>query len=162
MDVSTITAVSAIVIALASLAVSVLEARAARQHNRVSVTPILQIYRVRKYGDLRVGLQLRNVGLGPAVIVSTEVTLDESVIGKWDRDSLTLIVGPNKPTPKFSALYDGSVVPAGDDRFLISINSFKEEPHAWFWELIASRLTVVICYESVYGGEHFKASKHPR
>jgi len=65
-SVSDITAVSAIVIAVFSLVVSIREARVAWQHDRHSVKPILQISRVKQHSDERVGLKLRNVGLGPA------------------------------------------------------------------------------------------------
>ena len=102
MSINAITAVSAIVIALASLVISITEARATRRHNRNSVKPVLLVVRVKKYDDLRAGLKLRNVGLGPAVIVDTVVTLDGNVIGKWDRGSLDLIAGSDKPVPKFS------------------------------------------------------------
>lgn len=162
MNAGVITAICAIVIALASLAVSIVEARANRKHNRVSVRPVLQLIRVKMHGDLRVGLELTNVGLGPAMILDTDVTLDGIAIGKWDRNTFDLMLGSNKPPPNFSALYDGAVIPAGDDRFLIFIDNFKANSHAWFWELIAHRLSVEITYESVYGGENFKIAKHPR
>ena len=90
MDVGTITAVSAIVIAVASLSVSIVEARTARRHNHQSVKPILQINRVNQHDDAKVGLRLRNVGLGPAIIVSTKVTLDGAGSERHpDRASLT-------------------------------------------------------------------------
>lgn len=154
MSVDTITAVCAIVIAVASLAVSIIEARAARQHNRYSVKPVLQIIRVKTHEDLRAGLKLRNVGLGPAVIVHTKVTLDGQEVGSWDRDSFDRIVGSNKPMPKFSTLYNNAVIPAGEEEFLIFIDHFKEGQHAWFWDLIAHRLSVEINYDSLYGGEN--------
>lgn len=47
MDAETVVAVCAVVIAVASLAVSFYEARAARQHNRHSVRPLLQLHRGR-------------------------------------------------------------------------------------------------------------------
>lgn len=162
MNVSSITAICAIVIALASLAVSIMEARLARRHDRQSVRPILRIIRVKQHDDLRVGLRLRNVGLGPAVIVDTIVTLDGNVIGKWDRDSFDLMIGSNKPTPKFSTLYDDAVIPVDEDQFLIFIDDFKQSVHAWFWQLIAHRLSIEVKYESIYGGENFKTSKDPR
>jgi len=162
MSVDAITAVCAIVIAVASLAVSIIEARATRKHNRYSVKPALRIIRVKTHEDLRAGLKLRNVGLGPAVIMRTTVTLDGRDVGSWDRDSFDLIVESNKPIPKFSTLYDNTVIPAGEEQFLIFIDHFKEGQHAWFWELIAHRLSIEIRYDSLYGGENFTESKHPR
>jgi len=162
MDVSNITAVSAIIIAVASLSVSVMEARAARRHNRQSVRPILQINRVKQHSDMRVGLRLRNVGFGPAIILNTKVTLDGTVIGAWDRDSLDLMVNSKGLHPKFSTLYKDEVIPSGHDGFLIHIDNFNEKSQGWFWELIAHRLSIEIAYESIYGDKTFRAFKHPR
>jgi hypothetical protein len=131
MNVDTITAICAIVIALASLSVSLMEARTARQYNRYSVKPVLQIIRIKAYGDLRVGLKLRNVGLGLAVIVNTAVTLDGKHAGSWDRDTFDLIVGSNRPVPRFSTLYENSVIPAGEEQFLIFIDHFKLDFRAY-------------------------------
>lgn len=162
MDVSAITAICAIIIALASLAVSILEARATRKHDRQSVRPVLQIVRINSFGDSRTGLMLRNVGFGPAVIVDTAVSLDGRRVGRWDRDTFGVLIGSNRPIPRLSTLYNDAVVPAGDESFLIVINQFKRRRHAWFWELIAQRLSIEIRYESIYGGENFTVLKGPR
>lgn len=162
MDVNSITAICAVIIALASLVVAVMESRASREYNRQSVRPVLQIIRSRLHGDLRAGLMLRNVGLGPAVIVGTTVILDGDRIGSWDRETFAHLVGTNKPVPSFSSLYERAVVPAGEEKYLILMDPFKEERHSWFWNLIAHRLTLEVRYESLYGGEKFRESKHPR
>lgn len=162
MDVNSITAICAVIIALASLMVTLMEARASREHDRQSVRPVLQIVRVRLYGDKRTGLKLRNVGLGPAVIMGTRVLLDGNLVGSWDRETFARLVGANKPVPRFSSLYDKAVIPPGDERFLMFIDPFKERWHSWFWRLIAYRLTIEVRYESIYGGENFTESKQPR
>src|SRR5260370_4655131 len=162
MNVSSITAVCVILIALASLAVTIMEARMAREHNRQSVRPVLRIIRVKTHDDLRTGLKLRNVGLGPAVVVGTSVKLDGNLVGSWDRDTFDLLIASNKPMPKFSTLYNNMVIPAGDEQFLIFIDQYRENHHAWFWELIASRITLEIRYESLYGVENFIEAKEPR
>ncbi len=162
MDVNSITAICAVIIALASLVVTLMEARASRKHNRQSVRPVLQIVRVRLHDDTRTGLKVRNVGLGPAVIVGTTVLLDGNPVGRWDRETFVHLVGANKPAPFFSSLYDKAVIPPGDEQFLIFIDPFKERHHSWFWKLIAYRLTFEVRYESIYGGENYTESKHPR
>lgn len=88
MDINSITAVCAVIIALASLVITLMEARAAREHNRQSVRPVLQIVRFRLHGDMRTGLKIRNVGLGPAVIVSTSVKLEKRSPAWWGRTGL--------------------------------------------------------------------------
>ncbi len=45
MNPNTVTAICAILIAVASLGVSIFQARAMRQHNRQSVRPVLQLHR---------------------------------------------------------------------------------------------------------------------
>lgn len=162
MNVDAITAICAVVIALASLVVTLMEARTSREHSRQSVRPVLQIVRTRLHTDKQTGLKIKNVGLGPAVIVGTRVKLDGHPIGGWNRDTFTQLVGVNKPTPFFSSLYDDAVIPSGDEQFLILIDPFKEWRHSWFWDLIANRITLEVRYESIYGGEDFTVSKHPR
>jgi hypothetical protein len=162
MDVDSITAVCAVIIALASLVVTIMEARASRDYNRRSVRPVLQLVRVKLHGDTRTGLKIRNVGLGPAVIVSTAVRLDGNPVGSWDRETLVRLAGLNKPVPSFGSLYDRTVIPAGDEQFLIFIDPFSEKRHAWFWQLVAHRLVLEVRYESLYGGENFVESKNPR
>jgi hypothetical protein len=162
MNVGSITAVCAIVIATASLAISVLEARAAREHDRKSVMPVLRVTRVATHGDTWAGLTLKNAGLGPAVITDTIIQLDGKVVGRWDRGTLALMAGSNEPIPNFSALYEATVIPAGTEQRLIFLSNFDDERDAWFWDLIAFRLDIEIRYESIYGGEAFSAAKHPR
>jgi hypothetical protein len=136
MNVNSVTAICAVVIALASLMVTLTEVRASRRHNRQSVRPVLQIVRTRLHNDKRTGLKIRNVGLGPAVIVGTKVRLDGHPIGGWDRETFTQLVRTNRHTPFFGSLYDGAVIPPGDEQFLILIDPFKERRHSWFWNLI--------------------------
>lgn len=162
LDVNSITAICAVIIALASLAVTLMEARSTREHDRQSVRPVLRIIRIKTHGDRRTGLKVENVGLGPAVILNTAVKLDGKPIGSWDRKAFDIMVGSNKSIPHFSALRDGDVIPAGGEQFIIFIDPFRERRHSWIWELVAHRLTLDVRYESLYGGENFSASREPR
>jgi hypothetical protein len=162
MDVNSITAISAVVIALASLVVTLMETRASREHDRQSMRPALQINHVKMHGDLRTGLKVRNVGLGPAVIVSTAVWLDGNPVGSWDRGVFELLAGANRPVPSFGSLYNKSILPAGDERYLLFIEPFRKRRQSWFWELVAYRLALEVKYESLYGGENFIELKSPR
>lgn len=58
---STLTAGAAVIIA-------VREARQAREHNRLSVRPFLNLALIRGLWADRIGIQIGNLGLGPAVI----------------------------------------------------------------------------------------------
>jgi hypothetical protein len=162
LDVNSITAICAVVIALASLVATLIEARTARRHNRESVRPVLQIVRVKTHGDKRTGIKILNVGLGPAMILHAAVKLDGNPIGSWDRKAADIIVGSNRPVPGFSALGQGRVIPAGGELSLIYIDPFKDRRHSWFWDLVAHRVTLEVRYESLYGGEGFSVFLHPR
>ncbi|WKX74581.1 hypothetical protein [Streptomyces sp. XD-27] len=83
MNAETVTAICAVVIAVASLVVSVYQTHAMRQHNRHSVRPILQLHRGWPVGG-RAGLRLTNSGLGPAIVVDSTLTVDGEVIGAWN------------------------------------------------------------------------------
>lgn len=63
MDANTITAISATIVAMAALAVSITESKSAREHNRLSVRPLLQLYRTRQF-DRPAGIVLYNQGTG--------------------------------------------------------------------------------------------------
>ncbi len=70
LDAATVVAICVTVVAIASLAVSVYEGRAARRHNRYSVRPLLELdtsFRPGRRADLR----LTNSGLGPAAVTRT-------------------------------------------------------------------------------------------
>lgn len=153
MNVGNISAVCAIIIAVLSLATSVREARATREHNRKSVRPALQLVRFKTHGDSWCGLLLTNAGLGPAVIVNTSVQLDGKAIGNWDREQFDLLAGSSKSIPNFRSLLNNAVVPAGGESRLIFIGSFRKGRDDWFWDLINNRIDLEIKYESIYGGE---------
>src|SRR5262249_25633144 len=75
MNASTVIAVCAVVVAGASLGVSVSEARATRMHNRRSVQPILSLWEMISTGATS-GIGLSNSGLGPAKITGSKLILD--------------------------------------------------------------------------------------
>ncbi len=81
---NTVIAICATVIAVASLGVSVYAVWATRKHNRLSVQPLLGLATRLRVGDTA-GLLLSNVGLGPAKITNTELTLDDDRIGDFSK-----------------------------------------------------------------------------
>ncbi|MFE3492856.1 hypothetical protein ACFXOS_07070 [Streptomyces sp. NPDC059175] len=161
MEADTVIAVCATVIALGSLWTSYSQARTARFHNRQSVRPLLQIRQVKNYEDQKAGLQVINVGLGPAVITKTVVTLDGELIGQWNLQTYRTVTAPLSTTPKMFALFDGVSFIAGQSAFLLHLDEFNPAEHDAFWELIAQRLRIEIHYESLYGGEDFRAVPPP-
>lgn len=162
MDVGSVTAVCAVVIAVLSLAVSIIEARAAREHNRQSVRPLLQFVRKHESGHSWAGLVLENVGLGPAIFTGSTVRLDGADIGNWDHGAVDLIVGPRQPRPNYAVLRKGRALPAGESISLIFLEDFDASRDEWFWEALVRRIHIEVRYESIYGGERISAAARPR
>lgn len=162
MDVGSVTAVCAVAIAVLSLGVSIIEARAAREHNRRSVLPLLQFDRRHDAGQPWAGLVLENVGLGPAILTGSTVRLDGADIGSWDHGAVDLIVGPHRPRPNYGVLRKGRALPAGASIHLFFLEGFDDTRDEWFWETLVRRIHVEVWYESVYGGERISAVARPR
>ncbi|MET9565386.1 hypothetical protein [Streptomyces tauricus] len=159
MNADTITAASATVIALGSLWISYTQAKSSERHNRQSVRPMLVMRRVRGWEERKVGLQVINAGLGPAIVTHTVVRLDGENIGVWDRHAHDRISEPMPVRPSVYSLRSGAVVLVGQSIFLLHFNGeFNDREHRDFWELITQRLVIEIYYESLYGGEDFKAA----
>ncbi|MEU4428663.1 hypothetical protein AB0F81_49310 [Actinoplanes sp. NPDC024001] len=75
MDANMVVSTAGVVIALAALGLTVHQARLTRAHNRLSVRPVLDFEETFQ-PEQRAGLRLRNVGLGPAEIISGRIWLD--------------------------------------------------------------------------------------
>lgn len=93
---SDITDWSAIAISVAAIALSVSEARATRRHNRLSVAPRLTGRADISPGAQTANLQIRNSGLGPAVIQSFRWTVDgksRTQLGIQRFEQLTALLG---------------------------------------------------------------------
>ncbi len=88
MNAGIVVAICATVIAVLSLAASVSEARATRQHDRISARPFLELRAGLRQGGTA-GLQLINAGLGPAAITKTVLALDVSHLGSSARRAST-------------------------------------------------------------------------
>ncbi|KAF4406666.1 MULTISPECIES: hypothetical protein [Streptomyces] len=157
MNADTITAAAATAIALGSLWVSYTQTRSTRLHNRQSVRPLLVMRRVRGWEERKVGLQVTNAGLGPAVVTRTTVRLDGQDIGHWNRPVQHRVKDPLPVRPMSYSLRPGDVVLAGQSVYLLHIDEeFDGTVHGDFWELITRRLEIEIRYESLYGGENFR------
>jgi hypothetical protein len=87
MDAGTVVAICATIIAVVSLAVSVYEGRATRRHYRLSVRPLLQLA-VSFHTSRTAGLRLVNVGLGPAVITKTVLSVGGELLGEFNESNV--------------------------------------------------------------------------
>jgi hypothetical protein len=153
-DANTVTAICATGIAVASLAVSISQTRAVQKHNRRSVRPFLQFeYQIVPSGHA--GMRLRNVGLGPAIVTATSVTLDGKPIGLWDEVSVNELRRSLPCRPWALTFHAGWALAAGYNELLMSLDNYERSRDEWFWELLRRRLVVEVRYESLYGGEQF-------
>ncbi|MFF9768342.1 hypothetical protein ACF1GT_17315 [Streptomyces sp. NPDC014636] len=160
MNAETVTAVCAVVIAVASLVVSVYQTHAMRQHNRHSVRPILQLHRGWPPGG-RAGIRLINSGLGPAVIVDSMLTVDGEVLGAWNARSVDRVRDRLAVRPSAVTFNQGEVIATDYEQYVLSVASYDPQHHAEVEDLINRRLTLIIRYESLYGGENYTAALGP-
>ena len=137
---------SAIVVALASLAITLYEARATREHNRMSVWPRLAQETSDSAG--RYDRTITNVGLGPALIRSFAVRLDDTVRTSW-APVVNALVRP-APTPGyfFSAVGPGTVILPGHTLHVLTIIAGSLSSVAAAQD---HRLVSRLCYCSLYG-----------
>ena len=157
MNASTVIAVCAAVIAGASLGVSVYEARATRMHNRRSVQPLLALWGKLSTGATS-GVGLRNSGLGPAKITASKLILDGVELGDLSRPTVDKLLGSLSFPVATTTLGSQTFLETGFEEFLLSVESYDEAQHREFYELIESRLRIEIQYDSIYGGEKFRAA----
>ncbi|MEV0617498.1 hypothetical protein AB0I81_29540 [Nonomuraea sp. NPDC050404] len=154
MDAQTAIAISAIVIAIASLAVSIYQVRAMRLHNRHTVRPLLQLT-LKTVPGAKSGIWLVNTGLGPAIVTGTRVWLDGEDLGPWNRATSRQARAGITPRPRASALADGMGITPGYIEYLLSLDAYDPSEHTAFRTLIEQRVELEIRYESLYGGEDY-------
>jgi hypothetical protein len=156
---NTVIAVCAVIIAATSLAVSVYEARATRKHNRYSVRPVLELGIWFKPGDIS-GLFLSNSGLGPAAVTNSSLSFDGVPLGEFNETNVNKVRAVLFVQLAF--VIPGQAFLATDYKdFLLSIEPYDPDRHREFYELIRHRLRVEFQYDSIYGGEQFKAVYSP-
>ncbi|MBM0274851.1 hypothetical protein [Micromonospora tarensis] len=152
MDANSVTAICATVIAVASLVVSITEARASRRHNFQSVRPLLSLDCLRLNSGLA-GIRIRNAGLGPAIIRATTLYFDGEEVGPWEKQ----VVDPLRDTfaawPNFSTLRPGKPIPVGQELMILAVEDYDRTRDAEFWAAVTQRIRIHVQYESIYGNE---------
>ncbi|MEU7981578.1 hypothetical protein AB0B63_24000 [Micromonospora sp. NPDC049081] len=156
MDANSITAISATVIAIASLAVSITEARASRRHNFQSVRPLLSLDCLRTDGGLT-GIRIQNAGLGPAIIRKATLYLDSEEVGPWEKQAVDPLRGTFAVWPNFTSLRRGKPIPVGRELIILAVESYDPARDDDFWEAVTQRIRIHVQYESIYGNEQLEA-----
>ena len=164
MSSSDIIASAAVIIALLSLFVTIFEVRQSRFHGRASVRPVLQLSwsnpgQSTSNPTPTVGLMLKNVGLGPAIVYETRVFVDGRHIGRYNRENANRIANDLKKETGISSISkdtfgDGDfVIEVNYLRFIFSIQEFKEDQRLGFVNFLLNRLSIIFYYRSLYGEE---------
>ncbi|MBM7076238.1 hypothetical protein [Micromonospora humida] len=156
MDANSVTAISATVIAVASLCVSIMETRANRRHHHHSVRPLLAFDCFRRSGQLA-GIRVRNCGLGPAIIRSTTFYLDGDEVGPWEKPTVDPLRDTFGKWPDFTSLRRDVPIPVGQEIVLFAVDDYEPARDADLWRAVTHRIRIRVRYGSVYGDERHEA-----
>lgn len=150
MDTGDVIAIAAVVIALASLALTVYQAAADRRHKRLSVEPHLILttsWRVHE----RAGIRLQNVGLGPARITKTEFWQNGNLLGEFDKSTVDRLREHMPVRPSATTWFARTILPTDYDEYILFVKNYEPTIHGPFIDQVRKTLNVVIHYESLYG-----------
>jgi hypothetical protein len=137
---------SAMFVALSSLAIALYEVRMMREHDRISVWPYVSAFNSDSGGIYT--FNVRNAGIGPALIRSFEVLVDSTPRTKWG-DALDAFGIDLQGTPStYTTFGKGSVLLPGATSTLLSIG--PGAPGQAFHHAAQDRMRVRICYCSLY------------
>ncbi|MDJ0839686.1 MAG: hypothetical protein QNK37_24425 [Acidobacteriota bacterium] len=143
-DAQMIIALSAVLISLCAVFISVYETWLMRKHQRLSVWPSLAVMTVMTPEKFEV--QIRNNGTGPALVKSVHVTVDGETVTNW-RGMLRKLY-PDQPVPVFSrSQLNGRVIQSRE-----SVPAFSIEAEGWPNKLRRDieRIGMTLCYSSIY------------
>jgi|ERR1051326_7976375 hypothetical protein len=145
-----------IFISVLALAVAINGAIEARKHNKLSVRPYVRFNHIGAANAPKVGLNVENNGLGPAVISKFSIFLNKERMEKygfpdWEgvSDKLSDILDSNSTEWFWSS--DGYVVKAGQSLTLYMIPPEKVRDLRVFRKLISEKLIVRLHVCSLYG-----------
>lgn len=152
MSEETIVAICALVVATVSTALAAWTAFIQRRHMQLSVRPIAAVP-VANYEN-RIGVFLKNTGLGPMRVVSLRATSDEGKI----QDSLISHMPPLRPNIMWSTYYgtaDGLALEPGSMVDLLLLEGKFDDPDFRgsrdSVRAALSKITLVVEYEDLYG-----------
>lgn len=150
----TLIALSAVIISVVSVVVSVFEARVMRDWQRASVWPYVELYRSfgpNSKGEIVLSLNAKNVGVGPAKIQDFVVTVDGVHYSDWGAafsalDRKWSVIKYGQSTINHTVLSAGSTVR------IFEYNS-RQTDIAEIQSLLngMARLDFAACYCSVFG-----------
>ena len=175
MSFDTIASITAIVIGVCALGVSIWQGYETRKNYRLSVTPYIVIV-INFTKGLEFGLVLQNKGVGPAVITKLNIKINgyTSSILKNPKDLEIIIDMITNDLPKvFTATEDNrsmnisyhvfdseEMISAGDSLPIFWLDNSREiddETRLKFDDYLSGNIQVEVYYKSIYG-QSFSAS----
>jgi len=157
-SVSDIVSGFALSVSIIALVISAYEGEAARRHNRLSMTPIIQFERIFVPHEPRpqLGIYMANYGTGVALLESFSVYVDGKPVPFSDSGGLAeaarvlgLLDRPDFPVKFVTSLR--KAVPPGEVLFLFGIDKedYTKERGALLRDAM-SRISIHVKYKSVY------------
>jgi hypothetical protein len=143
-------ALAAVVIAVCSLATSVVSCGIQRRHNVLSVRPLGSID-VSDYENL-IQVRVLNQGTGP-LIVKSLVCSNEA--GKTSSSLVKMLTDVDQDWNDFTEEVSSRVIPANDAIVLISITP-EDEPTRLALRETLSKISITVTYEDIYKNETTK------
>lgn len=142
------------VVALAALGLALLEGRANRRHNRLSVAPRLRLDFEARPETRSVKIVLVNAGLGPAIFDAFEPMLDGQPAAVLGLSTLADVAGRAGVRGKlrYSTVLEGEILTHGGSLELFSVapGAFEEHPDQDYGAPFR-RIGVRVRYHSMYG-----------
>ena len=137
---------AAMFVALASLAIALYEVRMMREHDRVSVWPYLTVFNSDSGGVYTFNAQ--NVGIGPALIRSFEISVDGKPRRNWGEVVDQLGVDISGIPSTYSSFGTGTVLLPGAKTKLLELGPGGASEG--FHRAAQHRMDARICYCSLY------------
>ncbi|MCI0513547.1 hypothetical protein L0128_10070 [candidate division KSB1 bacterium] len=156
-SVDKILSISAIVIALTSVCISIWSGMETRKHNRLSVKPQLEICLSTTKTDF--GYVVVNNGLGPAILTARKILIDgaemqENGFTGFDNFLLKLDLHQNRNL-SIGTTSPGKILRAGESENIIKLEILQSDVLEQLLPTIYKRVKIEISYVSMYH-ESFK------
>ena len=150
--------VSAMIIAIASITISIWEGNTMRKHYHLSVMPRLNnSFSVDDSSSSNASayFEIRNNGLGPAVIISREYFVDGKKIDDSKNHFSVIILQAlnfdNTAGSTFQSISNGLTIPAGDNLKVFGLYFNNREAFYRQRFDLHDRFSFIVKYESLYG-----------
>ncbi|WP_319237476.1 hypothetical protein [uncultured Propionivibrio sp.] len=154
-------ALASAVIAVFALVATVWQAWVTRKHNRLSVKPLLNTWSETNGGAGIYEARLKNIGIGPAIIDSFEVRVDDKMVEGNGLDVIDSAVKAMFPSNAPSVLYKscmakGGALGAGEGITIVRIQfSPLAMPTYDEFEQMKKRVRLTVRYKSIYKHEQY-------